>query len=111
MPEGVTAVSMLVIGILAALDLRIGLAGITVLAALLGAVHGGLNGAAIAAAGREATALLGVAGAVFVVATLVGAAVVAMRRAWMRIAVRVCGSWIAATGLLLLGWTLSGRAG
>jgi hypothetical protein len=26
-----------------------------------------------------------------------------------RIAVRVAGSWIAAVGLLYLGWTLSGR--
>jgi hypothetical protein len=35
--------------------------------------------------------------------------VVSLRMPWTRIAVRVTGSWIAATGLLLLGWTLSGR--
>ncbi len=26
--------------------------------------------------------------------------------AWRRIAIRVAGSWVAASGLLLLGWTL-----
>jgi urease accessory protein len=35
--------------------------------------------------------------------------VVSLRAPWTRIAVRVAGSWVAATGLLLLGWTLSGR--
>jgi hypothetical protein len=44
-----------------------------------------------------------------VILALVSAAVVALRRPWARIAVRVAGSWIAAIGLLLLGWTLSGR--
>jgi len=30
--------------------------------------------------------------------------VVRLRAGWARIAVRVAGSWIAACGLLLLGW-------
>jgi hypothetical protein len=30
--------------------------------------------------------------------------VVWLRADWSRIAVRVAGSWIAASGLLLLGW-------
>jgi len=37
---------------------------------------------------------------------LAAAAVVAIRAPWGRIAVRVAGSWIAAIGLLLLGWSL-----
>ncbi len=40
---------------------------------------------------------------------LVMAFVVCLREPWTRIAVRVAGSWIAATGLLMLGWRLSGR--
>ena len=76
----------------------------------LGLAHGWQNGAAMAAAGLPATGLMGTAAAVFVVAALVAALVVALRRPWTRIAVRVAGSWIAASGLLLLGWTLSGRA-
>jgi hypothetical protein len=32
--------------------------------------------------------------------------VVALRAPWARVAVRVVGSWIAAVGLLVLGWSL-----
>jgi urease accessory protein len=34
------------------------------------------------------------------------ALVVALRSGWQRIAVRVAGSWVAAIGLLLLGWAI-----
>jgi hypothetical protein len=34
--------------------------------------------------------------------------VVSLVAAWARIAVRVAGSWIAAIGLLMLGWNLRG---
>ena len=39
---------------------------------------------------------------------LVAALCVALRAPWARVAVRVGGSWIAASGLLLLGWSLRG---
>ena len=42
----------------------------------------------------------------FVTVALAAALVVALRAPWTRIAVRVAGSWIAAIGLLLLGWSL-----
>ncbi|MBE0627882.1 MAG: HupE/UreJ family protein [Burkholderiales bacterium] len=109
LPTGITALSLLVLGILTAADRRIRPAIVTALAAALGLLHGWLNGAAIATAGREAMELIGIAGAILVVAALVSALVVSLRLSWARIAVRVAGSWIAATGLLLLGWTLSGR--
>ncbi len=38
--------------------------------------------------------------------TLVAGLVVSLKVFWARIAIRVLGSWIAATGLLMLGWTL-----
>jgi len=44
--------------------------------------------------------------AVFVLVALTAAFVVRMRWPWSRIAVRVSGSWIAASGLLLLGWAM-----
>jgi len=99
-----------VIGVLAALDIRLAPAAVAALALVLGLLHGWQNGVAMAAAGLQATGLVGTSGAVFVVAALVAALVVALRRPWTRIAVRVAGSWIAASGLLLLGWALSGRA-
>ena len=104
----VTAVSLLGLGVLTAAGARLPPAPMVVLAAALGAVHGWLNGAAIAAAGREVSGLIGIAGTVFAVVALASALVVSLRRPWTRIAVRVSGSWIAAVGLLMLGWGLRG---
>jgi hypothetical protein len=56
--------------------------------------------------GAGAQALIGVAAVVFVLVALVAALVIQQRQAWSRIAVRVLGSWIAASGLLMLGWAL-----
>jgi len=108
-PLGLAAPSFLVLGGLVAADLRLPSGAVTGLACALGAVHGFLNGAGIAADGREASGLVGIAAALFVVAALISAAVVALRGPSARIAVRVAGSWIAAIGLLLAGWSL--RAG
>jgi hydrogenase/urease accessory protein HupE len=110
LPLAPATLSLLVIGVLAALDIRLAPAAVAALALVLGLLHGWQNGVAMAAAGLQATGLVGTSGAVFVVAALVAALVVALRRPWTRIAVRVAGSWIAASGLLLLGWALSGRA-
>jgi len=52
--------------------------------------------------------LLGIMAALFVLVTLASAFVVSLERPWARIAVRVAGSWIAASGLLLLGWAFRG---
>ncbi len=109
LPAGITSVSLLTLGILTAADLRLAPRVVTALAVILGFVHGWLNGAAIAAAGREASGLVGITGAIFLLAALASAGVVSLRQPWARIVVRVAGSWIAAIGLLLLGWTLSGR--
>ncbi len=109
LPAGITSLSLLALGILTAMNVRLTPWIAMTVAAVVGLVHGWLNGAAIALAGREAQGLIGITGAVFVVAALVLGGVVSLRVPWTRIAVRVAGSWIAAIGLLLLGWTLSGR--
>ena len=109
LPAGVPALSFLALGILTAADLTLAPAVVTALALTLGLVHGWLNGAAIVAAGREASGLVGISGAIFVLVALISAQVLSLQRPWTRIVVRVAGSWIAAIGLLLLGWTLSGR--
>jgi urease accessory protein len=57
-------------------------------------------------AASDALELVGMISALFVVVALVASLVVSLKRPWTRIAVRVAGSWIAATGLLLLGWSL-----
>lgn len=108
-PAGITSLSLLLLGVLVAADRRLRPPVVAALAAVLGILHGGLNGAALALAGGEASGLTGIAAAVFVLVALGSALVLTLRRRWARHVVRVAGSWVAATGLLLLGWTLSAR--
>jgi urease accessory protein len=100
-----TTFSFLLLGILVAADAKLSLRAMTSLAALLGLVHGYLNGAAMGQPGVGAVALLGLVFAVFVLVALMASFVVSLRWPWTRIAVRVAGSWIVACGLLMLGWT------
>jgi hydrogenase/urease accessory protein HupE len=99
----VPAVSFLILGALVAADLQLPANGVAVLAAVLGLVHGVLNGAALRQ-GAGGLGLLGIMAALFVLVALASAFVVSLERPWTRIAVRVVGSWVAASGLLLLGW-------
>ena len=100
-----TTVSFLALGGLVAADARLRPEWVTALAALVGLLHGYLNGAAMAQAKLGALGLVGIVSTLFVVVALAAALVVALRVPWGRIAVRVAGSWIAAIGLLLLGWS------
>jgi hydrogenase/urease accessory protein HupE len=100
-----TAASLLVLGALVALDRKLPLGLVAVLAVALGIFHGYLNGTAK----LGALGLSGVAATLFVVIALVAAFVVSLRAPWSRIAVRVAGSWLVAISMLMLGWTF--RAG
>jgi urease accessory protein len=101
----VTWVPFVLIGGLVAADIRLPVLATTLLAAMLGLFQGYLNGAAMEQAGPGALGLAGTASNIFVVVALVAAFVVTLRTDWTRIAVRVAGSWIAAIGLLLFGWS------
>ena len=101
-----TVASFLVIGAMVAADLRLRLAWAVGLALLLGGVNGYFNGSAMAGAKLGLTGLAGIVSALFVAVALAAALAVAQRAPWARIALRVAGSWVAAAGLLLLGWTL-----
>jgi urease accessory protein len=89
-------------------DAKLSLSAMTALAALLGVVHGYLNGTGMGQSAIALAALLGLTAAVFVLIVLAAAFVVQLQAQWARIAVRVAGSWIAASGLLLLGWSFRG---
>ena len=102
-PFPVPVLSFLILGALVAADLRMPDDAVAALAVCLGLVHGFLNGAALRE-GAGALGLLGIMGTVFMAVALGSAFVVSLRRTWMRIAVRVTGSWIGASGLLMLGW-------
>jgi hydrogenase/urease accessory protein HupE len=109
LPPGITSASLLALGILVAADRRLGPSVVAGLAVAVGLLHGWLNGAGVATTGREGIALAGIVASVFALAALVSAAATKIVVPWARIALRVAGSWIAAIGLLLIGWSLSGR--
>jgi hydrogenase/urease accessory protein HupE len=98
----------MLLGGLVVADAKLSLRSLTVLGALLGLVHGYLNGTGMGVSTQGVVAALGLAAAVFVLVVLVAALVVQLRAHWARIAVRVGGSWIAASGLLMLGWSIRG---
>ncbi len=107
---GWTALSFVLLGGLVALDARLPLGATTLLAALLGLGHGYLNGSALAQPGLGTVGLLGIAAAVFTIVALAASFVVPLRAVWARLIVRVAGSWIAAIGLLLIGWAIRSGA-
>ena len=105
----VSAVWFLLLGGLLAADAKLSLRVTTALACLLGLYHGYLNAAGLGLNFSSAAALLGLIFAVFVLIALAAAFVVKLHAAWTRIALRVAGSWIAATGLLMFGWAVRTR--
>jgi hydrogenase/urease accessory protein HupE len=105
-PLVLTTLSFVVLGGLVAADARLSPAWVAAIAVVVGLLHGGYNGAAMAQARLGALGLLGIAATLFATVALAAALVVALRAPWTRIAVRVAGSWIVATGLLMIGWTL-----
>ena len=98
----------LLLGGLVVADVKLSPRSMTALAALLGLVHGFVNGTGMGLSAPSIVTALGLAAAVFVLVVLVAASVVQLRAHWARIAVRVGGSWIAASGLLMLGWSIRG---
>ncbi len=104
-----SALWFLLLGGLLVADAKLSLRVTIALAALLGLYHGYLNGTGMGQSGFAVVAVLGLTSAVFVLTILAAAFVVQLRAYWARIAVRVAGSWIAASGLLMLGWSFRGN--
>jgi hydrogenase/urease accessory protein HupE len=104
------ALSFILLGLLVAADAKLPDGAVAALAAALGLAHGFWNGPALAGTGPGALGLLGIAAVAFVMVALAAALVVSLKAPAARIAVRVAGSWIAAIGLLLLGWAFRTRA-
>ncbi|AIC26957.1 HupE/UreJ family protein [Rhizobium etli bv. mimosae str. IE4771] len=97
---------LLILGGLAAADVRMPAWATGSLALLLGAFEGYNFGSAYSAARDGFPALTGSTGLVFALIAFVSAAVLKAKWDWTRIAMRVVGSWTAASGMLLLGWGL-----
>ena len=103
-----TALSFILLGGLVLTDARVPPWLMLFLTIVLGAIHGWFNGSGMGGSVTGVVALLGVAATVFVCCALVAAPVSHISVNWQRIAVRVLGSWIAAAGLLLAGWSFRG---
>lgn len=99
------AASFMVVGVLVAADLRMPAGAVLVLVVVMGLGHGFFNGAALRQ-GAGVLGLLGIVAMLFVLVALASAFVVSLKRPWSRIAVRVAGSWVASSGLLMIGWSL-----
>jgi urease accessory protein len=110
LPGALAAASLLALGALTALDRRLSPAVVAALAGVVGLLHGWSNGVGLAADQRDPIGLIGIAAATFVLVALVSAVAVAVRAPWARVALRVAGSWVAAIGLLMLGWSLRAAA-
>ncbi len=96
------------VGLVVALDRELPRPLTTVAAGTTGLLHGYANGAAMSSAGVVPLALAGETAMAFIVVTLVPAVVLSLRAGWLRVAVRVAGSWIAAISMLMLGWLAKG---
>jgi urease accessory protein len=104
----VAPLSILILGLLIAADVKLPNGMFTAIVLVMGFAHGIFNGMAL----KEGPGILGLIGimvTLFVLVSLVSACVVSLKQAWMRIVVRVVGSWIAAVGMLMFGWLISGQ--
>jgi hydrogenase/urease accessory protein HupE len=104
----VPAMSFLLLGVLIAADLNLAPKSFTAITIAVGFVHGILNGIAL----KQVPGILGLIGimaTLFVIVALVAAFIVSLKQPWIKIAVRVLGSWVAAIGMLLFGWVMRGQ--
>jgi urease accessory protein len=91
-------------GLLVALDVKLRAVAVSMFAIAAGLLHGYANGASMASGEASGLGLAGIATAIFCLFAILSAQVTTPRAGWSRVAVRVVGSWIAATGVLMLGW-------
>jgi len=108
-PAWLMAVGTALIGALVASDPRLPLAAVIAAAAALGALHGYDNGHDLAATTGGLVAIAGIACSLFAIVSLLAGQVAVLQAQWARLAVRISGSWIAAVGLLMLGWSVKSQ--
>jgi hydrogenase/urease accessory protein HupE len=107
-PPYVSTFWLLLIGGLVLAKVRLPLPAMTLLCAVFGFCHGLLNGARWGPSWPALVGLLSLTAAVFIVVCLASATVVQLKPFWAQVAVRVAGSWMAASGMLMLGWSMRG---
>ncbi len=101
-----TALLFLVIGGLLAANAKAPLVLIAAVGATLAIVRGIADLTGIAESSTSLLTLMGMCASVFTIFALAASATLSLERLWLIVAARVCGSWVAAVGLLLAGWIL-----
>ena len=101
------AVSLLLLGAVVALDLRVPPAVAVVLAAGFGGLLGFQSGVELRADNADWAALAGATAVVLAILLLATSFVASVKSFAMRVVCRVLGSWAAATGLLSIGWVIA----
>ena len=107
-PLPTPAISILILGVLIAVDFKLSDRLFLVIVLAVGFVHGALNGVAL----KDSAGVLGLVGimaTLFVVVALFSALIVSLEKPWTRVVVRVAGSWVAAIGMLMFGWMFRGQ--
>ncbi len=97
---------LLLVGALVALDAPLPIWASVGMVALVAACLGYTDGSALPKVPSSVEMLLGMALSAFTVFALITALVLPLRSHIARVAMRVSGSWMAATGLLLIGWSI-----
>jgi hydrogenase/urease accessory protein HupE len=105
-PAWLNAGVTVLLGALVASDRRLPPAALITLASALGTLRGFDNGLGLAATTGGILAIAGIGCSLFAVVSLLAGQVAVLRAQWARLAVRISGSWIAAVGLLMLGWSV-----
>jgi hydrogenase/urease accessory protein HupE len=103
-PEWLPAVGIVLAGLLVAVNPKLPASAPAILAALLGGLHGFLNGRAIAETNTPFLAAAGIVSGLALVGLLLAAMTASIKVPWQKIAVRTLGSWAAAIGLLSIAW-------
>ena len=104
--EGATALLFLAVGLLLAINADPPRAACVATAAALGLVRGLADARGLPASAPQLAALAAVAAGAAVTFALAASLTLPLRRAWQVVVVRVGGSWLAASGLLLAGWLI-----
>lgn len=105
-----TTLTFGLVGVMIAANVRLPVPVGAGLAALVGALHGFINGATMAPGGADGLALTGAVILTFVLVTILAAIVASLRAPWTRIVVRVAGSWMTAIAMLMMGWLVRGSS-
>lgn len=102
--SALTAALFLAIGGLLAANVALAPRRVAAVAAALGVIRGLADLAGVDPTLPHLGALVGMAACAWALFALAASLTLPLKRLWMIVAVRVGGSWLAATGLLLAGW-------